>query len=303
MKKVYRTIATFDSKSKPGKVYTVKVDETGALSCDCPKWIFVKGEVRDCYHVRVVRSEMKNPRELEPFGRRQWVYDSVFGKTGTPKQFMSAKLSGAKRQFRLGLFVGVGFPYNITGNVEDYRLVNDKDVEIKISGKWYPKFMVSKHPTIIKAISRRRKNPASVHKSSPRKNSLIVPITAATITMQRMERERKEKEKKKSVGLRWNPKSLYEDFHGVSPVRKRPVYYEEPKGELIKIGRLVRIEYEPEPPSKLAGTRYTHEGGDLGHKVIKSNAILATNKEGTQLYIVREKKTKYPRFSGRGIEG
>ena len=199
MKKVYRTIATFDSKSKPGKVYTVKVDEAGNLSCDCPKWIFSKGGIRDCYHVRVVKSEMKNSRT--------------------------------------------------------------------------------------------------------RKNSLIVPITAATITMQRMERERKEKEKKKSVGLRWNPKSLYEDFHGTLPVRKRPVYYEEPKGEIIKIGRLARIEYDPEPPSKLTGTRYTHEGGDLGHKVIKSNAILATNKSGTQLYIVREKKSKYPRFSARGIEG
>ena len=100
-----------------------------------------------------------------------------------------------------------------------------------------------------------------------------------------------------------NPESLYKSFHGVSPIRKRKVFYEEPKGEIIKIGRLVRIEYEPEPPSKLTGTRYTHEGGDLGHKTIKSNAILATNKKGTQLYIVREKKTKYPRFSGRGIIG
>ena len=101
-----------------------------------------------------------------------------------------------------------------------------------------------------------------------------------------------------------NPQSLYESFHGVEPLRRRNVFFEEPKGEIIKIGRLVRIEYEPEPPSKLTGNRYTHEAGDLGHKIIKSNAILATNKKGTQLYIVREnKKVKFPRFSSRGIIG
>lgn len=159
-KKVYQRITTFPSKSKPGKVYTVKMDEEGNLSCNCPAWIYPKkGRARDCYHVRVVRSEMRNPV------------------------------------------------------------------------------------------------------------------------------------------------SLYQSFHGVAPVRKRPVYYEEPKGEIIKIGRLARIEYEPEPPSKHTGIRYTHEAGDLGHKIIKSNAILATNKQGTQLYIVRDKKKKYPIFNRRGIIG
>ena len=96
---------------------------------------------------------------------------------------------------------------------------------------------------------------------------------------------------------------LYESFHGTSPVKVRKVSYEPPKSPLIKIGRLVRIEYEPEFPSKRRNTRYYHKGGDLGHKVIKSNAILATNKEGTQLYIVKEKKGKYPRFTSRGIVG
>jgi len=103
-------------------------------------------------------------------------------------------------------------------------------------------------------------------------------------------------------GKKKNP--LYEDFHGASPVRKRKVYYEPPLGEpLIKIGRLRRIDYEPEYPSKRAKTVFFHKAGDLGGKTIKSNAILATNKDGTQLYIVKEKNTKYPRFSDKGIIG
>ncbi len=97
---------------------------------------------------------------------------------------------------------------------------------------------------------------------------------------------------------------LYTDFHGNPPVKKVKVYYEAPEGEeIIKIGRLVRIDYTPEANSKYEGTHFTHEAGDLGHKTIRSNAILATNKSGTQLYIVKEKKSKYPKFSERGILG
>lgn len=101
-----------------------------------------------------------------------------------------------------------------------------------------------------------------------------------------------------------NPVNLYQDFHGNPPVKKVKVYYEAPDGEeIVKIGRLVRIDYTPEANSRYEGTHFTHESGDLGHKTIKSNAILATNKSGTQLYIVKEKKGKYPKFSGRGILG
>lgn len=100
-----------------------------------------------------------------------------------------------------------------------------------------------------------------------------------------------------------NPLDLYRGFHGNPPKGTRKVFYEAPKGELIKIGRLANIEYIPEPPSKYTGTRFTHEAGDLGHKIIKSNAILATNNQGTQLYIVKETKSKYPKFSERGILG
>ena len=57
--KHYRTITTFPSKSKPGKRYTVKQDETGTLSCSCPVWIFKQWGRRDCPHVRIVRTEMK----------------------------------------------------------------------------------------------------------------------------------------------------------------------------------------------------------------------------------------------------
>ena len=101
-----------------------------------------------------------------------------------------------------------------------------------------------------------------------------------------------------------NP-DLYQAFHGTQPLRIGKVMYEPPpKGEpLVKIGRLVRIEYEPEYPSKRSGVRYYHEGGDTGTKILKSNAILATDQSGKQLYIVRETKNRRPYFSGRGIIG
>ena len=98
--------------------------------------------------------------------------------------------------------------------------------------------------------------------------------------------------------------TLYESFHGTHPKGTRKVFYNPPKGKLVKIGRLSEIKYRPEYPSKFEGTEFYHKAGDLGYKVIKSNAILCTNKEGTQLYIVREdKEVKYPIFSDRGILG
>ena len=115
----------------------------------------------------------------------------------------------------------------------------------------------------------------------------------------------------KKLGV-WNPMignpdndGLYEQFHGVPSVRNVPVYYDPPKkGEkLIKIGRLVQIDYVPER-GQHQGTQFYHKSGDLGHKKIKSNAILCTNQAGTQLYLVREdKNVKFPVFSERGILG
>lgn len=53
--KVYTPVATYPSSSNPNKVYTVSVDEQGNLSCDCPAWVFKKGDVRTCKHVEDYR--------------------------------------------------------------------------------------------------------------------------------------------------------------------------------------------------------------------------------------------------------
>ena len=50
----YREIARFPSSSS-SKVYTVKEDEDGNLSCDCPAWRFKKpGQERNCKHTKAV---------------------------------------------------------------------------------------------------------------------------------------------------------------------------------------------------------------------------------------------------------
>ncbi len=53
-KKVYELITTFASRSRPGKVYQVKRDENGNLSCNCPAWIFKANGRRTCRHVEAV---------------------------------------------------------------------------------------------------------------------------------------------------------------------------------------------------------------------------------------------------------
>ncbi len=161
-KKVYRTIEKFQSKSKPGTYYTVKIDETEALSCNCPRWIFQKGGVRDCSHIRIVKTE--------------------------------------------------------------------------------------------------------------------------------------------HIGK--NPVSLYQAFHGVPPSRKTKVFYEEPKEELLKVGDLSEIRYKPTSPSKHEGVEFYHKSGDTGQTVLKTNLVLATDKSGRNLYLVKkDKNVKRPYFSSRGIIG
>lgn len=57
--KHYRTLAFYPS-SKGDKHYTVKIDEEGNLSCDCPGWIYSyhrNGGVRTCKHVIAAREE------------------------------------------------------------------------------------------------------------------------------------------------------------------------------------------------------------------------------------------------------
>lgn len=101
-----------------------------------------------------------------------------------------------------------------------------------------------------------------------------------------------------------NPVSLYQSFHGVPPSRKTKVFYQEPGGELLKIGDLSEIRYQPTSPSKHTGTEFYHKSGDTGQSVLKTNLVLATDKQGRNLYLVKkDKKVKRPYFSSRGIIG
>lgn len=97
--------------------------------------------------------------------------------------------------------------------------------------------------------------------------------------------------------------SLYESFHGSKPARKRMVNYENPTGPLIKIGRIRRIDYEPEFPSKHRGTQFYHMAGDTGSRKLPSNMILACDSKGENFYLIKDKPGKYPNFSERGIIG
>jgi ribosome-binding protein aMBF1 (putative translation factor) len=61
MSKVYREVARFPSSSS-GKVYTVKEDQDGNLSCDCPAWRFKKpNQERSCKHTEAVASGKTPP--------------------------------------------------------------------------------------------------------------------------------------------------------------------------------------------------------------------------------------------------
>ena len=111
--------------------------------------------------------------------------------------------------------------------------------------------------------------------------------------------------KASELGLDWlktNPTGLYSAFHGAQPkVLKVKFTPPKPGEKLTMIGRLKAVEYEPEPPSKRAGTRFRHESGDTGRQVLKDHPILAVDKTGKQLYIINDKAR--PRFGKRGIVG
>ena len=53
MSKTYTEVAQFPSSSSD-KVYTVKRDEHGELSCSCPAWTFKKQGARTCKHIQQV---------------------------------------------------------------------------------------------------------------------------------------------------------------------------------------------------------------------------------------------------------
>ncbi len=104
-----------------------------------------------------------------------------------------------------------------------------------------------------------------------------------------------------------NPESsaLYESFHSTPPKNVRKVMYEnpDPKVPLVKLGRVSVINYVPEYPSKKADTEYTHTSGDTGEQILKSNLILATDEKGKNLYLIKDKKSKYPFVNERGVIG
>ncbi len=59
--RVYREVGRFPSSSS-GKVYVVKQDQDGNLSCDCPAWRFKKpGQERSCKHTEAVASGTQPP--------------------------------------------------------------------------------------------------------------------------------------------------------------------------------------------------------------------------------------------------
>ena len=60
--KSYRLIQRFRSQTN-GKVYEVKADEQRNLSCDCPAWIFKRGDKRTCKHVRYVEENLAHKNE------------------------------------------------------------------------------------------------------------------------------------------------------------------------------------------------------------------------------------------------
>ena len=108
---------------------------------------------------------------------------------------------------------------------------------------------------------------------------------------------------KKCYAEKKNPVGLYESFHGVPPSKRTKVYYEPPPKELIQIGNLVQLNYQPRVPSERHKTEFYHKSGDVGNKILKTNLILATDSKGKNLYLVKATKNKRPYFSKLGIIG
>lgn len=94
---------------------------------------------------------------------------------------------------------------------------------------------------------------------------------------------------------------LYEGFHGITP-RARQIRYDAPVEPLVAIGELVNLEYVPYRGAR-KGIRFTHESGDIGTKVLKTNLILAVDATGRNFFLLRKNGSKYPLFSERGILG
>ena len=60
--KVYKELGRFPSGSSAGKLYVVKEDQEGIVSCDCPAWRFKKpNQERSCKHTKAVASGKAPP--------------------------------------------------------------------------------------------------------------------------------------------------------------------------------------------------------------------------------------------------
>ena len=82
----YTEVAQFPSSSS-SKIYTVKRDENGELSCDCPAWRFKKGDKpRSCKHVGQTAAGQAPPPLPQPL--------SVTTFEGNPGEVMEDLLSG-----------------------------------------------------------------------------------------------------------------------------------------------------------------------------------------------------------------
>lgn len=58
MAKEYFFMYTVPSHTNPDKKYTVKMDERGFLSCNCPSWIFNHRKDRTCKHIDDIRGKV-----------------------------------------------------------------------------------------------------------------------------------------------------------------------------------------------------------------------------------------------------
>jgi len=250
-KKVYRTVATFHSKSKLGTYYTVKMDEKGILSCNCPTWVFKRWGIRDCPHIRIVRTEVLPNAHyiIDKLGRRRLIRRKK-KKNPIPHSVATVNSVLRKLGFKERLAKGKDYYYWHSGDAERFAE----------SGVYVYRIQQMTVENWVRDLMRRK------------------------------------------AALK-NPEGLYDAFHGSPPMRIRKVRYEPPKSPLIKIGKLVRVEYQPEHPSKRTGTRYYHEMGHTGTSILKSNLILATDQKGKNLYLLKDKDTKYPYFSKLGIIG
>ena len=292
-KKVYRTIAKFPSKSKLSKEYNVKMDESGNLSCNCPIWRFKQWGVRDCPHIRIVKTEYieRNPEERK-------IRPLVRGMTAQDRRFIREAEETEIREWLNKI--------QSANSLTDRRKVISSMIKrakdegsVRVVGEVIKRGRL--HEEIETMRLRKLLNPTKIpwERLSPRGYRKCDFCGSIVYTR----RYQKQDICKECYAKKENPLSLYQAFHGSPPTAVRKVRYEPPKGQLIKIGRLSQINYIPEYPSQRRKVEYYHKSGDIGTTVLKSNAILATNKEGTQLYILKEKGTKYPKFTERGIIG